>query len=188
MRRGALQVPAVGRFPVSGVISPLWKRIVAASLGTREAKLLGACRPLFPDADRDRVRAEILSSIGDAREADLVERLHSIELGRIAGMGPKLPQERREALLAAAELTSRGWAQTLDALRACLSDHPVGRRLLQLAHAQPSTPSQVPTAAPSQSTQPRPHTRSAADVSLSSPAICAAPVCVSFRSSSSPTL
>lgn len=105
--------------------------MVAVPLGEAEAKLITACKK-WPDADRDRVKAELCVACHDdnVREA-LVVRLHALEIVRIDGLGPKLPAHRREVLEAAAAEAADGWRCTLATMRVELDKHRTGRHLLR---------------------------------------------------------
>ena len=128
--RHPVQMPASGVYHASDALGALWKWMVAAPLGVREAKLMAACKRHWPGLDRDYFKAEIGVCIADGRAAALADALHATALARIDKLGPRLPSHRRQVLTAEAAEASRELQSTLAAVRARCAEHPTGGPLL----------------------------------------------------------
>ena len=96
----------------------------------RSAKLVAECRKvLWKDLDANQIRAKIVEHSVTGTQADLVESLHQLERSKVESI-PKLPEARKEALLAQAAKSAEGWAETIAALEVSIETHPQGKHVL----------------------------------------------------------
>jgi hypothetical protein len=129
----SLSAPTHMRCSANDALGALWKAMVAAALGAREAKLMAACKKLWPDNDRDFIKALICTRLAEGCEDELVDALHSLATDRVAALGPKLPEERRQALHAEAAEAAEVWRATLREVRVQSARHATGGPLLSAA-------------------------------------------------------
>lgn len=125
-----LLAPTHASCSAAEALNPLWKHAVAASLGTREADLMKACKKLWPTHDRNDIKCKLAVYLADGRNDELVGALHTVSLDKIEAMGPKLPGHRREALQQQALALADTWRGTLSAIADELDSHDRGGALL----------------------------------------------------------
>ena len=138
----------VSLYGANDALGPLWKATVAAALGAREAKLLSACKKMWPDSDRDRIRAVICARLDDGSEGALVDELHAMARDKVDGLGPRLPSHRREVLLAEAAATAETWRVTLCDMRVVMRGHTSGGPLLYALGRHITAASEAGSASP----------------------------------------
>ena len=126
-----LRPPAEYTFDAREVVAPLWKYVFAEALGARCDKLMSACKNLWPHLDRDGIKVSVCQHLAEGRAAELAEELLRFADERVAQMGPRLPPERRAALLAENARAAEVWRKLLveDAKR-LLDVHRLGGAIL----------------------------------------------------------
>ena len=142
-------VPSGGTFAVDAVLLLMWKRAVQALPGAHAAKLITSACGSKSDlgTKAEIIQALLLPSAAEVRAevARLSDRCLARDTARVEAMGPRLPEERRLALLTTARTQADDVAAMLCKLRErFLSMADGGSLLLKLAQSVDSGQSHGP--------------------------------------------
>lgn len=142
-------VPSEGTFGVDAVLLPMWKRAVQALPDAHAAKLITTACGSKSDlgTKAEIIQALLLPCAAEVRAevARLSDRCLARDTARVEAMGPRLPEERRLALLTTARTQADDVAAMLCKLRErFLSMADGGSLLLKLAQSVDSGHSHGP--------------------------------------------
>jgi hypothetical protein len=142
-------VPSEGTFGVDAVLLPMWKRAVQALPDAHAAKLITTACGSKSDlgTKAEIIQALLLPCAAEVRAevARLSDRCLARDTARVEAMGPRLPEERRLALLTTARTQADDVAAMLCKLRErFLSMADGGALLLKLAQSVDSGHSHGP--------------------------------------------